>query len=349
MTLTILTLFLRTMLLFCSAKLTVVAEEARDGYKCQKVEYSVNRDKVTAYLLIPDIATRHSKVPGLVLLHDHGARFDIGKEKLVKPLACEPEHIKRSSRQWIDDNFDGVWFGDSLARCGYVVLVPDVLYWGSRSTELCRKWSELQFGDGTSQIDEPFKDVKALKKAIYEGQRELYDSLAAKGIVWAEKTLEEDKYAARILSRLKYVDRQRIGAFGWSMGAHRCWLLTAFSPIVKTGVALCWMTIKETCADPPTASDYSMLIPRLRDAHDFPDIAVKLAPKPFLFLAGTQDKLFPKWSVDEAYRQMQLTYSSLSEESPTPLRTEYFDGPHHCGKEVQHRIINYLDSMLKQH
>ncbi len=87
-----------------------------------------------------------------------------------------------------------------------------------------------------------------------------------------------------LLAALPYVDAGRIGCFGWSMGAHRAWLLAAFCPVVKTGVALCWMTLKRTQAQPPSASDYSMMIPALRERWDFPDIARWLCPKPFLFL-----------------------------------------------------------------
>ena len=101
----------------------------------------------------------------------------------------------------------------------------------------------------------------------------------------------------------------------------------------------------ETVALPLKASDYSMYIPRLRDNYDFPDIARKLAPKPYLFLAGTQDKLFPVWSVEAAYERMQAIYAEAG--APEALRTEFFEGPHHCGLEVQERIIAFFDETLR--
>ena len=318
--------------------LSVLLTELREGYTCQLVEYEVGESRVPAYLLVPDGISADAPRPALVLLHDHGARFDIGKEKLVRPMASAPEHIRASARQWVDAGFDGVFLADKLAAMGYVVLVPDALYWGGRSTPRAQKWSRMQFGF------EPADGIKEVKKAVYEGQRAVYDSLSRKGIVWAEQTLEEDAAAAGLLAGLPYVDPERIGCFGWSMGAHRAWLLAATCPQVKTGAALCWMTLKRTQAQPPSASDYSMMIPALRDRYDFPDIALALCPKPFLFLSGRTDKLFPEEATIEAYRRMQSVYAQAG---ATGLRTEWFDGGHHCGLAQQERIFRFFEEELK--
>lgn len=319
--------------------MTVLESEQREGYVCQLVEYNVSRDeRVRSYLLIPDGAGRRDRRPGLVLLHDHGARFDIGKEKLVRPLSSAPDHIKKSAQQWVDDGFDGVWFADRLAAAGYVVIVPDALYWGGRSTPLCQEWSRRKYGDAPGDPDE-------LKTAVYEGQRTVYDSLARKGVVWAEQTLREDAAAARLLRRLPCVKRRRIGCFGWSMGAHRAWLLGAFCRQVRTGVALCWMTLMETQKQPYKASDYSMLIPKMREQYDFPDIARWLAPKPFLFLNGRQDHLFPEEAVERAFARMQEIYAGKG--AAGVLRTEFFDGTHHCGLAEQQTILDFLDGELR--
>lgn len=319
-------------------KTVVLETEQRDGYTCSLVEYNVSEEeRVRSYLLVPDGATPESKCPGLVLLHDHGARFDIGKEKLARPMASSPENVKLSSAQWIRDNFDGVYLADSLASLGYAVIVPDMLYWGSRSSALCRKWSRMTFCGEEGPLD-------SVKLAVYEGQRAVYDSLARAGKVWAVQTLEEDAAAVHMLQSLECVDPDRIGCFGWSMGAHRAWMLAAFCPDVRTGVALCWMTLKETCPEPYKASDYSMLVPELRSEYDFPDIAQWLAPKPFLFLNGRQDKLFPVHAVERSFARMQEIYEEKG--AAGMLHTEFFEGPHHCGKDVQKRIAEYLAARL---
>ncbi len=340
-------------------EMTVLATEARDGYDCSYVEFSVKgiddrKERIKAYLLVPDGATKARKRPALLMLHDHGARFDIGKEKLVRPMVSVlPEgvddHINRSSQQWADKYFDGTFFADSLAGLGYVVLVADALYWGERSSADAQKWSELSYADPAdlSEIERNLapkarKDsVKALKNRVYEGQRDVYDSLMRRNVIWAEKILRDDVAAVNLLKSLPYVDKKKVGAFGFSMGAHRCWMLAAFCKDVRYGVALSWMTTLDRDGE-MTPSDYSMAVMPMREQMDFGDIGKFLAPKPMLFLSGESDPLFPRTKVSEAYIKLRKHYARC----PDKLQTEFFDGGHHCGKAVQTRIIEYLHGMI---
>ena len=342
-------------------EMTVLSVEDRDGYECRYVEFTVegkrrSRERVRAYLLIPDQAFETVKCPAVLMLHDHGARFDIGKEKLVRPLAAvlphgSDDHIARSSRQWVDKNFDGVWLADSMARQGYVVLAADALYWGERSNPEAQRWSELNYADKEdfSEASDRTLDVrarkdtiKALKTRVYEGQRKVYDDLFARDVIWAEKMLRDDIASVDLLKSLPYVDTENIGAFGFSMGAHRCWMLAAFCDDVKCGVALSWMTTLDREAE-MSASDYSMAVMPMRKQLDFGDIGMFLAPKPMLFLNGETDHLFPKEKVEVAFEKLHDHYS----ENPWQLKTLFFDGGHHCGKQVQAVIADYLDENLK--
>lgn len=353
-------------------KMKVLIREQRDGYECRLVEFSVEAsERIRAYLLVPDKASRMRKAPAVLMLHDHGARFDIGKEKLVRPVAAvlqggEDDHIMRSSRQWIDKNFDGVFLADSLASLGYVVFVADALYWGERSPEDAQRWSELTYGEiGDASLVEDrdlegkaLKDtIKVLKNKVYDGQKVLYDSLYDEGVIWAEKMLRDDVASVRLLRRLPYVDKDNIGAFGFSMGAHRCWMLAAFCNEVKCGVALSWMTSLDR-EERMKPSDFSMAVMPMRERLDFGDIGLFLAPKPMLFLNGDSDHLFPKEKVETAFRKMQKHYSDynctarkadavITEPSFEPLQTVFFNGGHHCGKEVQSSIILFLNENLK--
>lgn len=69
--------------------------------------------------------------PAVLLLHDHGAKFDIGKEKMVLPWYDEAR--LPSAQAWADKHFSGRFVGDELAARGYAVLAVDVLGWGARS------------------------------------------------------------------------------------------------------------------------------------------------------------------------------------------------------------------------
>ena len=346
----------------------VVAEEDRGGYVCQLIEYSVDdsytdcngrrikdSERVRGYLLVPDVA-RKGKCPALVMQHDHGARFDIGKEKLVRPiLSALPfdadDHIYISSQQWVHKYFDGVYLADSLAANGYVVLVSDAYYWGDRASDQAHRWSELTYGSA-EQYSVPSdcaldkssrKDLqKSLKNDVYQGQTAVYNDLRKKGIIWAEKILRDDIAAAGLVAGLPYVDKRRVGAFGFSMGAHRCWLLAAFCRQVKYGVAVSWMTTLEDY-DSNNPSDLSMRIQPLRDYLDFGDIGMYLSPKPMLFLNGDTDPLFPKESVQTAFEKLHYHYDACRKKSEkSVVCTQFFSGGHHCGKTVQQILLNYL-------
>ncbi len=367
-------------------RMKVLETEERNGYECRLMEFSAGDreldgkagERVLGYLLVPEGASRSDKRPAVLMLHDHGARFDIGKEKLVRPMLSEYtvggfEYVRKSSQEWIDKNFDGVYLADSLAALGYVVFVSDALYWGDRSTEDAQLWSRMNF-DESYAFPEKYtnvmspdmmvidtnkerirkKIIKNQKNKVYEGQKAVYDSLAARGIIWAEKTLREDIAAARLLKSLPFVDKKDIGAFGFSMGAHRCWMLAAFCKEVKCGAALSWMTSLDGY-EGNNASDLSMRIQPMRSQMDFGDIGYWLAPKPMLFLNGASDHLFPSAKVQIAFKKLQTHYSMYNEShhlpqvqpSFEPLRTVFFDGGHHCGKDVQEMIVDFFDDNLR--
>lgn len=326
----------------------VLQVEQRQGYECSYIEFSVEKsERIRAYLLVPDKASRTERCPAVVMLHDHGARFDIGKEKLVRPMTSvlpqgNEDHIVRSSQQWINKNFDGVYFADSLAALGYVVLVADALYWGERSSEDAHHWSELSYGDVQMDPKERKALIKSLKTKVYDGQKVLYDSLLERDIIWAEKMLRDDVASVRLLKRLPFVDKNNIGSFGFSMGAHRCWMLCAFCEEVKCGAALSWMTSLDR-AERMKPSDYSMAVMPMREQLDFGDIGLFLSPKPMLFLNGTEDHLFPRPKVEMAFSKLRKHYKN----SPAALQATFFEGGHHCGREVQSTIILWLDECLK--
>lgn len=322
----------------CGGKKTDINEEVRDGYSIFYVEISGN----PAYLLVPDAVDGEHPGPAVLMLHDHGARFDIGKEKLARPIKAAPDYIKASAQQWVDKNFEGVYLADSLASLGYVVLVPDALYWGGRSSDDAQRWSRLTFDKKAERgLENRADTIKALKDKVYEGQREIYSRLMANtGTEWAEVILEDDRRALQWLCSLDIVDPTRVGSFGFSMGAHRSWFLAANTDLLRCAVAQNWMT-SLAAADVTSASSLSMCVTSLRNRMDIPEIAAMASPTPMLVLAGERDHLFPRDTVARCFEVMHSLYA------PNVLRTEFFDGEHECPKSVQATVVAYLDEMLK--
>ena len=137
---------------------------------------------------------------------------------------------------------------------------------------------------------------------------------------------------------------------GFSMGAHRTWMLCAATDMVKAGAAVCWMNTTEhlmtlTNNQSKGGSAYSMLIPGIRNYMDYPHVASIACPKPMLFINGTKDKLFPIEGVYDAYKIMSDVWSS--QQVSENFRTKIYELPHFCSKDIQKDLLDFFNEKLK--
>src|SRR5436189_3056316 len=104
----------------------ILAEQDRGKYVARKVLLNITADsRVLALMTIPKGS---GPFPAVLLLHDHGAKFDIGKEKVIQPWDDKPEKIS-SAREWSEKYYGGRFLGDELAQRGYVCFATDMLNW----------------------------------------------------------------------------------------------------------------------------------------------------------------------------------------------------------------------------
>ena len=295
---------------------SVIDEQDRGTYVARKVVISLTADsRVLTYLLVPKGA---GPFPGALLLHDHGARFDIGKEKLVRPWDDTPEKL-RSADEWVKKAYGGRFVGDELAKRGYVCFAHDALNWSDRAG------------------------------AWYEGQQALAGNLLHFGMSWAGLIAHEDMRAARFLSACPEVDPKRVAAIGLSVGCFRTWQIAALSDRIAAGIAICWMaTVKGLMVTGNNQtrgqSAYSMIHPGLFNYLDYPDVASIACPKPMLFYNGEQDALFPIPSVREAYGKMQRVWDSQGVGGR--LETKIWDVPHCFNQQMQEEASSWLGQHL---
>ena len=299
---------------------TIVAEEQRDGYKVQRILLNINRYvRVSAYLLIPD---GDAPFPAVTMLHDHGAKFDIGKEKNVRPFLHDTVAMA-SSDKWVDKYYDGIYTGDLLARNGYVVLAVDALFWGERGRA---------------------------EGARYDSQQALAANLLQMGRSWCGMITADDMRSVEFLASLPFVDANRIGAVGFSMGAHRAWMLSAVTDVVRCAACVCWMCTTDelmTLRNNQTkgGSAYSMIVPGLRNHLDYPHVAAIAAPKPMMFINGKQDKLFPVAGVEKSYQYMHGVWRTCGAEER--LVTTLYDTPHQFNRAMHEQVLQFLDTWLR--
>lgn len=298
----------------------VTDREQRDGYEARKIRFNLSEwSRVPAYLLVPE---GKGPFPAIVLLHDHGAHFSIGKEKMVRPFHVAPE-VMEDADQWASQCYDGQYVGDYLARHGYVVLAVDALFWGERGRK-----------EGTS----------------YDAQQALASNFLQMGASWGAFINVDDMRSAEFLASLPFVDKKRVGSLGFSMGAYRSWMLAALTDVVRASASICWMNTTEhlmtlTNNQNKGGSAYAMLIPALRRYLDYPHVASIACPKPTLFFNGTRDKLFPIEGVRDAYREMEAVWQSQG--ASDRLVTKLWDEKHFFNKEMQKETLEFFDRWLK--
>ncbi|MFJ9101004.1 dienelactone hydrolase family protein [Streptomyces sp. NPDC102405] len=287
-----------------------------DGYTRELVNLSLTRhERVRAALLTPH---GRGPFPAVLLLHDHGAKFDIGKEKLVRPWYDDARLA--SAQTWADKYFSGRFVGDELARRGYVVLCADALGWGDRGP------------------------------ITYDQQQALASNFYNLGSSLAGLMAREDARAAGFLACLDRVDAARVAAVGFSMGAYRAWQTAALTDAVTATAADCWMTgLKEMMVPGNNTlrgqSSYYMLHPGLPRFLDFPDVASIAAPRPMLFFNGGLDPLFPADGVQVAYDKLRAVWHSRHAEERLHLKT-WPDLGHVFVDRMQDEVFGWLDAVL---
>ena len=296
----------------------VLFEEQRDGYKARKIEIRLSKYyTVPAYVLIPD---GKGPFPAVNCLHDHGAHLFIGKEKVIRPLACEDSTVINDAEDWLK-GYEGQFFGDYLAKNGFVVFSADAPMWGERG-----------------QMEGPRRD----RYDMIAGNMMMY------GIDLSAYMTYDDIAGTEYLAQMPEVDASRVGCTGWSMGAYRAWMLSALSDRIKAGAAVCWMvTTDEQMSfkyDRTENGGFANCFPGLRRWLDYPHVASIACPKAMLFINGTQDKLFPVAGVKKAFRIMHETWESQN--VGDKIETELWDMPHSCGKRSQERVLTFFKRHL---
>lgn len=248
--------------------------------------------------------------------------FCIGKEKMVRPFHVAPE-VMKDADQWVDRYYDGQYTGDYLARHGYVVLAVDALLWGERGRK---------------------------EGASYDAQQALASNFLQMGTSWGAFIHMDDVRSAEFLASLPFVDKERVGCLGFSMGAYRSWMLGALTDAVRASASVCWMNTTEYLMTPTNnqnkgGSAYAMLVPGLRRYLDYPHVASIACPKPTLLFNGTSDKLFPVEGVNDAYREMQSVWKSQG--ASDRLVTRLWDETHFFNREMQQAVLAFFDRWLK--
>lgn len=295
----------------------IVDEIDRGDFIARKIAFNLTRDsRVIGLLLLPQ---GKGPFPATVFYHDHGSKFDIGKEKLISPWD-DPDKL-HSAQGWADRHFSGRFPGDELARRGYVVLAVDALGWGDRGP------------------------------LTYDGQQALAANFANMGSSLAGLMALEDTRAAEFLASMPEVNKQQIASAGFSMGAFRAWQAAALTDTITATVAVNWMATAKSLMVPGNnqlrgGSAWHMAHPGLMQFLDYPDVASLVAPRPMLVFAGKEDRLFPVSSVTEALQKMGRVWAAW--QRAYCLDSKIWPDAHVFEAEQQDYAFDWLDRQFSQ-
>lgn len=308
-------LFDRSLLLAPRAAVVQIISEQQSGTIRYQQLVLQHYQPIPAWLLTPRTA-RTQGINAILLLHDHGAEFRIGKDKwLPAALSRQPE----LSRHWQQKYFDGVALAHALAEAGFSVLVADAPGFGERGP--------LQ----------------------YEQQQQLAANLLAQGSSLAGLMAREDQALAQFLARQPGV--RGVAAVGFSMGAMRALQLAAASDDIQAAVAVGWFDQLATLRQHDNnfsrgQSSFYLLHPGLYQQLDLPELVALAAPKPLLLLMGTADKLMPAASVTQSFERLQHLYRACGSDA-AKLQWQQGQG-HRFGSKAQQQALDFLQQAVNQ-
>lgn len=290
----------------------VLDEVDRGSYVARKVIFNLTADsRVMGLLLVPK---GQGPFPAAIMYHDHGSKFDIGKEKWI--ATWNDEARLESAKGWAKRFFTERFPGDELAKRGYVVFAHDALGWGDRGT------------------------------LTYDMQQALAANFANMGSSLAGLMAQEDARGAEFLASLPEVNKKQVAAVGFSMGAFRAWQAAALTDAVTATVAVNWMGTAEGLMVPGNnqlrgGSAWQMTHPGLMRFLDYPDVASLAAPKPMLIYAGEKDTLFPLDSVNAAFGKMGKVWGAWK--AADKFESKVWAGGHVFEVQQQDYAFDWLD------
>ncbi len=305
------------------------------SYLREKLYFSTTPDiRVPAYVLIPkDGKERH---PAVLLLHDHGAFFVWGKEKLVE-IEGENPALATFRQQY----YGGRAVANELVKRGYVVMTIDMFYWGERRLRLPADPPEW-----TDRETMTRKQVAAANQRSSATCPLIATGLFEAGTTWSGVMFTDDLRSVDYLASRPDVDPGRMGCCGLSVGGFRSAHLAGLDPRLKVAVVVGWM-----CSYPMmlrnhlTSIGFWATIPGLQQHMDLPDVASLGVPKGLMVINGTKDGLFPMEGVNASFHKIAAVYQKAG--VPENFQGVLYDGPHEFNIPMQEKAFAWLDKWLK--
>ena len=277
-----------------------------DGLVREKIHYQVEPGEfVPAYLLRP--AKPIGPLAALIMFHGHGGRYHIGKAGVV---AEAPEFTGL-----------GMDCGPQFARAGYVVLCPDSVCFGER----------INPHKGTLP-DSYWERVVAMRET-------------AAGGCMARKNVWDNMVAVDVLQSLPYVDPERIGGCGLSMGSGMTFYSMIWEPRLKAGAAVCSMYTVRALYEQPLMHCYMNYVPRMvEQGLEMYDVFPLIAPRALLMINPTASREDPLRETQELYEKSRWAWAEAGRDEAIGL--EIFEGRHQFPPAMRQKALDWFRRWL---
>jgi acetyl esterase/lipase len=272
-------------------------------------------DRVPALLLVPKSVVLDQE--GL-----SGSQDGTAKQKLAAMLCLHPTNVDGKDQTAAMVGLSTRHYGHQLAQRGFVCLIPDYPSFG--------EYKDYDFAQKKPGTDEPLY-VSGSMKAIWNNIR-----------------------AVDLLETLSYVDADRIGVIGHSLGGHNALFTAVFDPRLKAVVTSCGFT---------TFHDYyegnlkgwtsDRYMPRIRDVFelnpdrmpfDFPEVLSAIAPRGLFVAAPLHDANFDNGGVRKCIAAAKPVYELLG--AKEQLQVVYPDCAHDFPDAVREQVYQWLETKL---
>jgi len=167
-----------------------------------------------------------------------------------------------------------------------------------------------------------------------------------------------------LLQKLPYVDGEKIGVIGHSLGGHNAIFVAAFDPRLQVIVTSCgWTLMDYYNAGERTTTDYGgrlgpwaqeRYMPFIRDKYDldpgkipfdFDEIIASLAPRPFFSSSPIRDMNFSIEGVRKGISRVKQVYRFMG--APGNVVLSCPDAGHDFPPEAREEAYRFIDSFLK--
>lgn len=292
----------------CPLNTEIVQVLDKGSHTQETVRYTVQPEEyIHAYLLVPK--QLKVKNPAIIASHQHNGEYFLGKS--------EPAGLSQNSMYH---------YGLELCLRGYVVLCPDHLGFEDRRPPEYKRAENSNLDGGSFE-------------------RLLFCKYLSQGSSLQTKYLSDLSRGVDLLASLDYVDAERIGAIGHSLGGQETLWLSWYDDRIKVGVSSCGFSQIQTILRDGINHNFAMFTNGFLRYGDIGDLVCNIAPKPFMMINGAKDSIFPIDGVRDIADKASEEYKKHS--ASDSFKSIIFEGAHSFPDDIRSEAYDWLDRFLQ--